>query len=85
MATERSTGSADPETRPAPRAGFSEYVVAVLLAALGVLVLAESTTISQAGSGADPLGPRAAPYLVGGLLLVVSVLLALDIARGGRG
>lgn len=69
--------------RPA-RAGLSEYLVAALLAAIGVLVLLETVQV-RAASTMDPIGPRAVPYAVSALLLVVAVLLALDIARGGRG
>jgi len=68
-----------------PRAGLSEFGVVGLLAGLGVLVLVETQKISEALTAGRTLGPRVAPYFVGGLLLVVAALLAIDILRGGRG
>lgn len=65
--------------------GRSEFGVAGLLAVLGCLVLFEATHISETLAGSNPIGPRFIPFLVGGLLLVTSVLLALNIAHGGRG
>jgi putative tricarboxylic transport membrane protein len=73
------------ETRPATGAGFSEYLVVLVLAGLGVLVLVEARGIHLALAGHNPVSPRAVPYVVGALLVVVAGLLAVDIARGGRG
>lgn len=67
------------------RAGLSEFGVVGLLAGLGVLVVVEAGTINESLASARTLGPRTVPYVVGSMLLVVAVLLALDIARGGRG
>ena len=65
--------------------GRSELGVSVLLAALGALVL-------SAGSGIPPDyplggrgGPAAVPVVVGVALLVIAVLLARDVLRGGHG
>lgn len=65
--------------------GRSELGVCVLLAALGVLVLVDAATISTDFTQRGPVGPKTVPYLVGALLLLVSVLLARDVLRGGRG
>jgi putative tricarboxylic transport membrane protein len=67
------------------RAGLSEFGVVGLLAGLGVLVIIETGSISESLAGGRTLGPRTVPYVVGGMLLVVAALLALDIVRGGRG
>lgn len=67
------------------RAGLSEFGVVGLLAGLGVLVLVETRQISDSIGTVRTLSPRVAPYFVAGFLLVVAALLALDIARGGRG
>jgi putative tricarboxylic transport membrane protein len=85
MSTTMTRGDTTKEVRPAARAGLSEYVVVLVLAALGALVLVEARGISTALAGNNPISPRLVPYVVGTLLLVVSVLLAADIARGGRG
>lgn len=79
------TQTSDTETRPTRWAGLSEYVVVAVLAALGVLVLVEAHGIHRALAGDNPVSPRAVPYVVGFLLLAVAALLAVDIARGGRG
>jgi len=63
----------------------SELGICVLLAALGVLVLVDAATIATDFTQRGPLGPRTVPNIVGVLLLVVSVLLARDVLRGGRG
>ena len=68
-----------------PRADLSEFGVVGLLAGLGILVLLETRQISEALADSRTLGPRVAPYFVGGMLLVVAALLAVDLFRGGRG
>lgn len=73
------------DTRQGTQVDRSEYGVVGLLAGLGVLVLVETRTISESLASSKTLGPRVAPYFVGGLLLVVAVLLLVDLLRGGRG
>lgn len=77
--------SSSTESQPALRAGLSEYVVSLVMTALGVVILIEARGISEAIAGNNPVGPRLVPYVVGVLLIVVAALLAVDIARGGRG
>lgn len=63
----------------------AQYGVCAALAAVGVVVIVDATRIGAATSSNDPVGPRAMPLVVGTLLLVVSALYALDVARGGVG
>jgi putative tricarboxylic transport membrane protein len=79
--------SASPEFTEAQgkRAGRSEYGVVGLLAGLGVLVLIETQSISESMASSRTLGPRVAPYFIGGLLLVTAALLLIDLLRGGHG
>jgi putative tricarboxylic transport membrane protein len=63
----------------------SELGVCALLAALGALVLVDAMRIPTDFTQRGPVGPKAVPVLVGVLLLVVAVLLARDVLRGGRG
>ncbi|GAA3008531.1 tripartite tricarboxylate transporter TctB family protein [Actinokineospora diospyrosa] len=63
----------------------SELGVCVVLAALGVLVLTDALTIPTDFAQRGPVGPKAVPVLVGGLLLLVAALLARDVLRGGKG
>jgi putative tricarboxylic transport membrane protein len=63
----------------------SELGVCALLGAAGVLVLVDSLLGTNAGSESDPLGPHAVPTVLGVGLLVLAVLLAVDVLRGGHG
>ncbi|MFJ6444599.1 tripartite tricarboxylate transporter TctB family protein [Streptomyces sp. NPDC091649] len=63
----------------------SELGVCVLLFALGVLVLTDAFTMSVDIAQRGPVGPRTVPFVIGGLFLLIAVLLARDVLRGGRG
>ncbi len=64
----------------------SELGVSLLLLLLtGLLVVVDSFLGTNASSDSDPLGPHAVPFVVGTLLLVLAVLLARDVLRGGHG
>ncbi|KOV75497.1 tripartite tricarboxylate transporter TctB family protein [Nocardia sp. NRRL S-836] len=63
----------------------SELGICALLVVLGVLVLSDAVRIPTDFAQRGPVGPKAVPILVGSLLLVVAVLLARDVLRGGRG
>ncbi|HEV7931065.1 MAG TPA: tripartite tricarboxylate transporter TctB family protein [Actinomadura sp.] len=65
--------------------GHSEYGVAAFLLAVGVLVLTDTARISTDFTQRGPVGPKAVPTVVGVLLVVIAVLLAVDVMRGGRG
>ncbi|MER6090971.1 tripartite tricarboxylate transporter TctB family protein [Streptomyces bluensis] len=85
--TTQSTG-----TSPAPATerrswlrDHSELGVCVLLLVLGVLVLTDALTMDVDIAQRGPVGPRTVPLVVGGGLLVIAALLAVDVLRGGRG
>jgi putative tricarboxylic transport membrane protein len=63
----------------------AELGVALFLFVVGVVVLLDAVTLETNISQRGPVGPKAIPFLVGALLLVVSGLLARDVWRGGRG
>lgn len=63
----------------------AELGVALLLGVLGAVVLLDAARLDVPYSQSDPLGPRALPFFVGGLLLVCAVALAVNVARGGHG
>jgi putative tricarboxylic transport membrane protein len=65
--------------------GRSEYGVALFLGAVGVAVIVDALSLADSVIVRGPVGPRVVPLAVGGLLVVVAVLLALDVRRGGRG
>lgn len=63
----------------------AEFAVVALLVVLGILVITDTAAMSTAFTQRGPVGPKAVPFVVGGLLLVTAALLAVDVARGGRG
>ncbi len=63
----------------------AELGVALLLGAIGAVVLFDAARLEVPYSQSDPVGPRAVPYIVAGLLLACAVALALNVARGGHG
>ena len=65
--------------------GRSELGVALFLGALGLLVIVSALMLPESAIARGPVGPAAVPVVVGGLLVVVSVFLAVDVLRGGRG
>ncbi len=65
--------------------GRSELGVALFLGALGVLVVVSALLLPESRIARGPVGPAAVPLVVGGLLVVTSVFLAVDVWRGGRG
>ena len=64
--------------------GRSELWVSVLLGAVGGLVLWDAVHLVTPFSRSDPVGPKALPYIVAGMLFVCSVMLAIEVLRGGH-
>ncbi|NHC22285.1 tripartite tricarboxylate transporter TctB family protein [Nocardioides sp. IC4_145] len=60
----------------------SQLGLAAGLAALGGYTVYDATTLEV--GFADPVGPRVFPFVVGGVLLVLAVLLAVATLRGSR-
>ena len=84
MSSELNERSVD-DARP-PRGGDrAQYGVCAFLALLGTAVIVDGLGIAHVTSSTDPVGPRAVPVLLGVLLLVVAVVYAVDVARGGHG
>src|SRR5688572_17001454 len=65
--------------------GRSELGVALFLGAIGLLVIVSALLLPESAIARGPVGPAAVPVVVGGLLVAVSVFLAVDVLRGGRG
>ena len=59
-----------------------EYVPCAFLALLGVILMIDASTLSSNLTGADPLGPRPAPILIGVVSLILALALAVAIRRG---
>jgi putative tricarboxylic transport membrane protein len=65
--------------------GKSEFGVCVFLAGLGALVLWDASQTSRNLVQRGPVGPTAIPIGIGIALIVLAVLLARDVLRGGHG
>jgi putative tricarboxylic transport membrane protein len=72
-------------TTPTRDPDYAEYGLCGFLALTGVVVLIDAAQLSNNTTGVDPLGPRPVPLLVGGALVVLSIALAIAVARGSRG
>jgi putative tricarboxylic transport membrane protein len=68
---------AQQDDRPIDRA---QYVLAAALAVVGIYTLVDARGLAV-GFG-DPVGPRVFPYVVGGAMIVLAVVLAVATARG---
>lgn len=79
------TTTTQPTAPPARRVDYAELGLAALLVVVATLVLYDASQLTTTAAQNGPVGPRAVPFLVGGLLLVTSVLLAVDVLRGGHG
>ena len=84
--------SAAPESTARPHpidlregGGRAELGVAAFLCVLGLAVIIGGTRISENLAQTGVIGPKVVPFLVGGLLVFVAILLAINILRGGRG
>ena len=63
----------------------AQFGVCAALALLGVVVIIDASRIGAATSSNDPVGPKALPFVIGAALILISVLYAIDVARGGVG
>jgi len=69
----------------ARRPDRAQYGVCGFLAVVGVLVIVDAARLQHIANSNDPIGPKPVPIVLGVLLLVVAVLYAVDVARGGTG
>lgn len=66
------------------RADRSELLIAGFLFLVGVGVVVDAASLSTNIAQRGPVGPAAVPYLLGSLLMVVAIVLAVQVLRGGR-
>ncbi|MFI6328232.1 tripartite tricarboxylate transporter TctB family protein [Micromonospora chersina] len=80
------TAGTDPEVDAARQPDRAQYGVVAFLVLVGGFVIFDATTrVGSAINTADPIGPKPVPILLGVLLLVIAVIYAVDVARGGAG
>ena len=77
--------TAEPTGRPGRDIDHAELGLAVLLVAVGGLVLYDASQLGTTLVQTGPIGPKAVPYAVGGMLLLTAALLTVDVLRGGHG
>jgi putative tricarboxylic transport membrane protein len=75
---------------PGERARFRDRIepelgVSAFLFALGILVLIETTQIASNATQRGSIGPKAFPITIGLGLLILAVVHAVDVLRGGHG
>ena len=56
--------------------------MAAFLCVLGLAVIISATRISENLARTGVIGPKVVPFLIGGLLVFVSIMLAINILRG---
>jgi putative tricarboxylic transport membrane protein len=63
----------------------AQYLVCVVLAAVGAFLIYNALTLEAGFAKVDPVGPRLFPMVVGIAAVVLAVALAIAIPRGSRG
>ena len=61
----------------------AQYALAAFLAVAGIYVIIDASSLKD-GFADQPVQPYAFPYVIGGALMVLAVLLAIVTARGDR-
>lgn len=72
-------------TTPALLQGRSELGVAAFLLLVGSVVVVDAARLPDTIGQVGAVGPKAVPFVVGGLLVVTAALLVVDVLRGGAG
>ncbi len=63
----------------------AQYGLCAALALLGALAIVDASRLHHLATSNDPVGPKPVPVILGSLLILVSILYSLDVARGGQG
>ncbi|TPG28043.1 tripartite tricarboxylate transporter TctB family protein [Mycolicibacterium hodleri] len=71
-----------PQERSVDRA---QYLVCVVLVAVGAFVVYDALTLPAGFAKVDPVGPKLFPMVIGIGLLVMAAVLAVAIPRGSKG
>ena len=59
--------------------------MALLLGAVGVMILWDASQLNAPYSQSDPVGPKTVPYVVAALVLACAAWMVVDVLRGGHG
>jgi putative tricarboxylic transport membrane protein len=67
------------------RVDKAQYIVCAVLVAVGGFLLYDALTLGGGFAKVDPVGPKLFPSAIGVILIVLSAILAVAIARGSVG
>jgi len=59
--------------------------MALLLGAVGAMILWDASQLDAPYSQSDPVGPKTVPYVVAALVLACAAWMVVDVLRGGHG
>ncbi len=76
------TTRSEPAETDSPPIDKAQYGLAAVLGVIGLYTIYDASTLNV-GFG-DPIGPRVFPYAIGGVLVALSVILAIATSRGNR-
>jgi len=79
------TATKEPSNRVQSRPDKAQYVVCVVLVAVGAFLIGDALGLTPGYTKTDPLGPRVFPIVIGCGAIVSAILLAIAIPRGSRG
>lgn len=71
--------------RTARRIDRAQYLVCVVLVAVGAFLIYDALTLAEGFAKVDPVGPRMFPLAIGIVLIALAVILAIAIPRGSVG
>lgn len=71
-------------TETPERPDYAQYVVCVVLLAVGGFLIYDALSLPGGYAKVDPVGPRLFPIVIGVGLVLMTVVLAIAIARGSR-
>jgi putative tricarboxylic transport membrane protein len=78
--------TSEPPDLPAERTvDKAQYLVCVVLVAVGGYLIYDALTLAGGFAKVDPVGPKFFPIAIGTGLVVLAVILAVAIPRGSRG
>jgi putative tricarboxylic transport membrane protein len=78
-------GDSTTTTQPERRADKAQYLVCVVLVAVGVFLIYDALTLEAGFAKVDPVGPMMFPVVIGLVLIALAAILAIAIPRGSVG
>jgi putative tricarboxylic transport membrane protein len=75
----------DAPVTPRRASDKAQYVVCVVLIAVGAFLIYDALSLTAGFAKVDPVGPKMFPVVIGVVLIVLAALLAVAIARGSVG